>query len=87
MHNLKRIPQQVNFQKALNGKPGPVWTCPGDVLYAKIGEAEVDWSYLGRPIVEARPYAEDPVLHDPARPRRFPIPICRCARPLSARPI
>jgi thiamine pyrophosphate-dependent acetolactate synthase large subunit-like protein len=27
VHNLKRIPQQVNFafQKALNGKPGPVY--------------------------------------------------------------
>src|SRR3954463_11038540 len=36
VHSLKRLPQQVNFafQKALNGKPGPVYLdFPGDVLY------------------------------------------------------
>ncbi|HEV2336022.1 MAG TPA: thiamine pyrophosphate-binding protein, partial [Stellaceae bacterium] len=61
VHNLKRIPQQLNFafQKALNGKPGPVYLdMPGDVLYAKLKEEQVDWSYLGRPVIKPRPYAE-----------------------------
>src|SRR5215212_11502263 len=46
--NIKRIPQQVNFafQTALLGKPGPVYIdCPGDLLYQKIDESQVDWSY------------------------------------------
>jgi thiamine pyrophosphate-dependent acetolactate synthase large subunit-like protein len=61
VHNLKRIPQQVNFafQKAMGGKPGPVYLdFPGDVLYAKIREEDVDWSFAGRPILNARPLAE-----------------------------
>jgi thiamine pyrophosphate-dependent acetolactate synthase large subunit-like protein len=33
------------FQKAMSGKPGPVYLdFPGDVLYAKIPEEEIDWS-------------------------------------------
>jgi thiamine pyrophosphate-dependent acetolactate synthase large subunit-like protein len=81
VHNLKRIPQQVNFafQKALNGKPGPVYLdMPGDVLYAKVEEAEVDWSYCGRPVVEARPYAEPKAINalvDAINKARQPI-IC-----------
>jgi thiamine pyrophosphate-dependent acetolactate synthase large subunit-like protein len=66
VHNLKRLPQQINFafQKALNGKPGPVYLdFPGDVLYMTVNEAEVDWSYMGRPIVKARPYAEPKALN------------------------
>jgi thiamine pyrophosphate-dependent acetolactate synthase large subunit-like protein len=58
IHNLKRIPQQVNFgfQKAMSGKPGPVYLdFPGDVLYQKIDESLVDWSFAGRPLLEARP--------------------------------
>ncbi len=48
----------------MNGKPGPVYLdLPGDVLYLKIDEAEVDWSYCGRPIVEARPYAEPKAIN------------------------
>jgi len=65
VHNLKRLPQQVNFafQKALNGKPGPVYLdFPGDVLYTTVDEGEVDWSYMGRPIIKARPYAEPKAL-------------------------
>jgi thiamine pyrophosphate-dependent acetolactate synthase large subunit-like protein len=66
VHNLKRLPQQVNFafQKALNGKPGPVYLdFPGDVLYMTVDEAQVDWSYMGRPIITARPYAEPKALN------------------------
>jgi thiamine pyrophosphate-dependent acetolactate synthase large subunit-like protein len=66
VHNLKRLPQQINFafQKALNGKPGPVYLdFPGDVLYMTVDEAQVDWSYMGRPIIKPRPYAEPKVLN------------------------
>jgi len=66
IHNVKRIPQQINFafQKAMTGKPGPVYLdWPGDVLYQKIDESQVDWSYAGRPIVGARPYAEPKAIN------------------------
>ncbi len=58
IHNLKRIPQQVNFgfQKAMSGKPGPVYLdFPGDILYQKIDENLVDWSFAGRPLLNPRP--------------------------------
>jgi thiamine pyrophosphate-dependent acetolactate synthase large subunit-like protein len=52
------------FQKAMNGKPGPVYLdFPGDVLYTNVAEADVDWSYCGRPILRARPYAEPKALN------------------------
>src|SRR5215813_8543790 len=79
VHNLKRMPQQVNFafQKALNGKPGPVYLdFPGDVLYMTVDESDVDWSYCGRPIIRARPYAEPKALNalvDTIREARQPI--------------
>jgi thiamine pyrophosphate-dependent acetolactate synthase large subunit-like protein len=59
--NLKRIPQQINFalQKAIAGKPGPVYLdCPGDMLYQKIDENLVDWSFAGRPILDSRPLGD-----------------------------
>jgi thiamine pyrophosphate-dependent acetolactate synthase large subunit-like protein len=59
--NIKRIPQQINFafQTAMLGKPGPVYIdCPGDLLYQKLDESQIDWSYAGRPILRPRPYAE-----------------------------
>ncbi|MFB3102514.1 MAG: thiamine pyrophosphate-binding protein [Alphaproteobacteria bacterium] len=58
-----RIPELVNtaFQKAMTGKPGPVYLdLPGDVLYQKMDEAEIDWSLSGRAIERARPQG-DPV--------------------------
>src|SRR6202521_2082495 len=61
VYNLKRIPEQVNFafQKAMSGKPGPVYLdFPGDVLYAKIPEEQVDWSLSGRPLLNARPLGD-----------------------------
>ncbi|MGD0433583.1 MAG: thiamine pyrophosphate-binding protein, partial [Acetobacteraceae bacterium] len=59
--NLKRIPQQINFalQKAMSGQPGPVYLdCPGDMLYQKIDENLVDWSYAGRPLIDSRPMGD-----------------------------
>lgn len=59
--NLKRIPQQINFaiQKAMTGKPGPVYLdCPGDMLYQKIDENLVDWSFAGRPVLDSRPLGD-----------------------------
>ena len=59
--NLKRIPQQINFamQTAITGKPGPVYVdCPGDMLYQKIDENLVDWSFAGRPILDSRPMGD-----------------------------
>ena len=61
VYNLKRIPEQVNvaFQKAMSGKPGPVYLdFPGDILYAKIPEEQVDWSLSGRPLLNARPLGD-----------------------------
>jgi thiamine pyrophosphate-dependent acetolactate synthase large subunit-like protein len=61
LHNLKRIPQQVNFalQRSISGKPGPCYVdCPGDILYQKIDENLVDWSYAGRPTMESRPLGD-----------------------------
>jgi thiamine pyrophosphate-dependent acetolactate synthase large subunit-like protein len=60
-YNLKRIPEQVNnaFQHAMSGKPGPTYLdFPGDLLYAKIEEDQVDWSMSGRPILNARPMGD-----------------------------
>ena len=61
VYNIKRIPEQVNvaFQKAMSGKPGPVYLdFPGDILYAKIPEEQVDWSLSGRPLLNARPLGD-----------------------------
>jgi thiamine pyrophosphate-dependent acetolactate synthase large subunit-like protein len=55
--NLRRIPQQVSFalQQAMAGKPGPVYVdCPGDMLYQKIDENLIDWSFAERPLMESR---------------------------------
>jgi thiamine pyrophosphate-dependent acetolactate synthase large subunit-like protein len=65
VHNLKRIPEQVNtaFQKAMGGKPGPVYLdFPGDILYAKIPEEQVDWRLSGRPLLGARPLGEPKLI-------------------------
>src|SRR6516225_3655920 len=74
---LKRIPEQVNnaFQKSMAGKPGPVYLdFPGDILYAKIPEEQVDWSLSGRPLLAARPMGElkqvDALVDAIARARR-----------------
>jgi thiamine pyrophosphate-dependent acetolactate synthase large subunit-like protein len=59
--SLKRIPQQINFalQRSISGKPGPVYVdCPGDLLYEKVDENLVDWSYAGRAQMESRPLGD-----------------------------
>jgi len=60
--NLKRIPEMVNmaFQKAMGGKPGPVYLdFPADILYDKIPEEQVDWSLSGRALLNPRPMGEN----------------------------
>ena len=77
--NLKRIPQQINFalQKAMTGKPGPVYIdCPGDMLYQKIDENLIDWSYAGRPLVDSRP------LGDPRQVAALVSALQKAERPL-----
>src|SRR6516164_2996954 len=76
---LKRIPEQVNvaFQKAMSGKPGPVYLdCPGDLLYSKIPEEQVDWSLSGRPLLDARP------LGDPNKVHALVDAIAKAQRPI-----
>jgi thiamine pyrophosphate-dependent acetolactate synthase large subunit-like protein len=61
VYELSRIPEMVNvaFQKAMAGKPGPVYLdFPGDILYETIEEEEIDWSISGRKLPRARPHAE-----------------------------
>jgi len=65
--NPKRIPEMVNtaFQKAMGGKPGPVYLdFPVDVLYKKIEEEEVDWSLSGRPLLRARSKGEQAQINE-----------------------
>ena len=79
IHNLKRIPQQVNFafQKAMSGKPGPVYLdFPGDILYQKIDEDQVDWSFAGRPLLDARP------LGNPAQVAKLVDALAKAKQPI-----
>ncbi len=79
VYNLKRIPEQVNnaFQHAMSGKPGPTYLdFPGDILYAKIPEEQVDWSMSGRPILNARP------LGDPEQVDALILALSRAKKPV-----
>ena len=65
--NVKRIPQMVNtaFQKAMGGKPGPVYLdFPGDILYQKVAEEDIDWSLSGRPLLRPRAPGEPARVND-----------------------
>src|SRR5205823_5938892 len=79
VYNLKRIPEQVNnaFQRAMLGKPGPVYLdFPGDILYAKIPEEQVDWTLSGRPLLDSRPLGDErqvSALIDAIRKAQQPI--------------
>ena len=67
IYTLSRIPEMVNvaFQKAMAGKPGPVYLdCPGDLLYEKIDEEEIDWSISGRVLPRARPCASPQMIDE-----------------------
>jgi len=79
VYNLKRIPEQVNnaFQHAMSGKPGTTYLdFPGDILYAKIPEEQVDWSMSGRPILNARP------LGDPEQVDALILALSRAKKPV-----
>lgn len=79
VHNLKRIPEQVNnaFQRAMTGKPGPVYLdFPGDILYAEIEEDEVDWSLSGRPVSAQRQPG------DPAQVEALVDALAKAERPI-----
>src|SRR5205807_3962494 len=82
VYNLKRIPEQVNnaFQRAMLGKPGPVYLdFPGDILYAKIAQEQVDWSLSGRPLLAARPMGDEAQLEALAQALQAalrPIVVC-----------
>jgi len=79
VYNLKRIPEQVNnaFQKAMIGKPGPVYLdFPGDVLYAKIPEGQVDWSLSGRALLSSRP------MGDPRRVEALVAALAKASQPI-----
>ncbi|MGD9942893.1 MAG: thiamine pyrophosphate-binding protein [Burkholderiaceae bacterium] len=79
LQSLSRIPQQVNnvFQQAMAGKPGPTYLdCPGDLLYQRIDEEEIDWSCSGRRALSARPPADPAAvsaLVDALRSAKRPI--------------
>jgi thiamine pyrophosphate-dependent acetolactate synthase large subunit-like protein len=77
--NIKRIPEMVNtaFQKAIGGKPGPVYLdFPADVLYEKIPEEQVDWRLSGRPLLNPRP------LGEPARVNELVDALAKAKQPL-----
>jgi thiamine pyrophosphate-dependent acetolactate synthase large subunit-like protein len=77
--NLKRIPEYVNnaFQHAMTGKPGPVYLdFPGDILYQKVPEEQVEWGLSGRPLLNARP------LGDPKQVEALVDAIARAKQPL-----
>ena len=79
VYNLKRIPEQVNnaFQHAMSGKPGPVYLdFPGDILYAKIPEEQVNWSLSGRPLLHARP------MGDPKEVERLAAALAKAKQPI-----
>ena len=79
VYQPKRIPEMVNvaFQKAMAGKPGPVYLdLPGDVLYQKIDESEIDWTLSGRPLARARPHG------DPALIERLVEALAKAERPV-----
>ena len=69
--------KHVNWalQRAITGKPGPVYVdMPGDILYQKIDEDQIDWSPCERPMMESRT----------ARSFSSLASIADCRRPLAA---
>lgn len=61
VYHPTRIPELVHmaFQKAMSGKPGPVYLdLPGDILYQKVDEADIDWTLSGQSLERARPQGD-----------------------------
>ena len=65
----RRIPEIVDiaFQQAMAGKPGPVYIdMPGDVLYTKVPEDEINWTTSGRPLLRSRPAGQQDLIDETA---------------------
>ena len=79
VYDAKRIPDLVDtaFQTAMAGKPGPVYLdLPGDVLYQKVEESELDWTLCDRPLARARPAG------DPAKIQELLDTLAKAERPV-----
>ena len=60
IQHVERIPEFLNraLRHAMSGKPGPVYLdLPGDVLFAEVDEAKVDWPEPWDPKKRPRPAA------------------------------
>lgn len=60
VYEARRIPEMVDraIRTAMTGKPGPVYLdLPGDVLFADVDEAAVDWPAPWEPAAHPRPAA------------------------------
>ena len=69
VHDPRRIPEIVDiaFQQAMAGKPGPVYIdMPGDVLYTKVPEDEINWTTSGRPLLRSRPAGQQDLIDETA---------------------
>ena len=59
-YDAYRIPELVNYavQQSMSGRPGPVYLdLPGDVLYAEVDEAKLEWPAPWDPAKRHRPMA------------------------------
>ena len=62
VQHAERIPELVDraIRQAMSGKPGPVYLdLPGDVLFAEVDEARIDWPDPWDPLKRPRPAASD----------------------------
>ena len=69
VYDPRRIPEIVDiaFQQAMAGKPGPVYIdMPGDVLYTKVPEEEINWTTSGRPLLRSRPAGQQDLIEETA---------------------
>ena len=79
IHNLKRIPQQINFafQKAMTGKPGPVYVdCPATSSTRRSTRTWWTGAIAGRPIMDSRP------LGDPRQVNALVKALAKAKQPL-----
>ncbi len=69
VYDPRRIPEIVDiaFQQAMAGKPGPVYIdMPGDILYTKVPEEEINWTTSGRPLLRSRPAGQQDLIEETA---------------------